>query len=105
VSFELLPVKRLELILPSAELEIVLEKLDRYGVTKYTIVDNIDGKGDRGSSSDEFGDRGQNVYILIACNTETANLVCQKMTTFLERFGGMCLVTDSSWLVHGSGSI
>lgn len=95
------PVKRIEIVVGAPELDALTEGLERVGADAYTVMRNVAGKGDRGArSDDELSDVFRNVYIVIACAPERAAAVVEAVRPFLRRFGGMCLVSDASWVLH-----
>ncbi len=95
------PVKRIEIIIDSLDVRIVLEDLEAIGITSYSVIRNVIGSGDRGDrSGDLLNDAMSNTYILIACDEEQAERIVENMRPKLKRFGGMCLVSDAQWVKH-----
>lgn len=94
-------VKRVEIIISSLELKTVLAHFEDIGVTGYSIIRNVIGKGDRGSVSEEeeLGLLG-NDYVLVICDAEKAALIQAMLLPILERYGGVCLISEAEWLIH-----
>lgn len=94
-------VKKVEIIISSLELKEVLEILDQSQVTGYTVFNNTSGKGDRGFSNDDLGEVFSNTSIMTVCmNEEQLEKVIKNITPLLKRVGGVCLVTDTTWIHH-----
>jgi nitrogen regulatory protein PII len=95
------PMKRLDIVVDALELSNVAAVLDRAGVSGYTIIREVTGKGDRGDrSGDDLAGALRNGYILCACTDTQAQWIGEALRPVLRRFGGVCLVTDCLWLDH-----
>ncbi|PZO59894.1 MAG: transcriptional regulator [Phormidesmis priestleyi] len=91
-------VKRLEIIVSSRELPLILEKLDQSGVRGYSVIRDVIGKGDGGKVSDDFdfvSTTLSNVYILSFCDEEKTSCILEKIRPLLQKFGGACYISDS----------
>lgn len=94
-------VKKVEIIVSSLELEVVLEILNRAKVSGYTVIKNAYGQGDRGISNDDVDNVFSNSYILTVCTNENQlDQVVHMITPILKKVGGICLVSDSNWISH-----
>jgi nitrogen regulatory protein PII len=97
----MLPMKRLEIILDAPEERPVTALLDRAGVSGYTIIRNVAGKGGRGiQRGDELTDVFSNVLIMTACTPEQADRAVELLRPLMTRVGGLVLVSDAHMLVH-----
>ena len=95
------PVKRIEIILPEGESEAVLQALRETSITGYTLIPSVSGRGDRGATVHGLGlARLTNSYLLIACEPPQVEEIVETIRPFLRRFGGICLVSDASWVLH-----
>lgn len=93
------PVKKLEIILDAPEEKSVTSVLDRIGVSGYTIIRNVAGKGGRGiQRGDELTDVFSNVLIMTACTPAEADKAVEQLRPLLRRVGGLCLVSEASML-------
>ncbi len=95
------PVKRIEIIIDSLDVKMVLQDLEDIGITSYSVIRDVIGSGDRGArSGDLLNDAMKNSYILIACDDTEAEKITEALRPKLKRYGGMCLVSDAQWLTH-----
>lgn len=95
------PIKRVEIIIDSPEVDDIIEVIESAQVTGYTIIRDVVGRGDRGlqvgyALSGAFS----NSYILIACEPEAATRLVELVRPILTRRGGVCLVSDAQWVKH-----
>ncbi len=94
-------VKRMEIVVDSVELPRITAAIDAAGVSGYTILRGVEGKGDRGlRSGDQPADVLKNVMLIVAATPAQAETLAKKIHPMLKRFGGMCLVSDASWVDH-----
>ena len=95
------PVKRVEIVTASVEIDHVVRVLDRLGVSGYTLVRDVEGSGGRGRSSDGALTGGlTNSYVFTACEPDEAAAIVEAIRPILERFGGVALVSDALWVRH-----
>jgi nitrogen regulatory protein PII len=92
-------VKRLEIIAASLELEKLIAKLDAAGVPGYSIIRNVVGRGSDGgdvSTDSDFASTPlSNIYIVSFCSEEQVNSVLTSIQPLLNRYGGVCYVSDA----------
>jgi nitrogen regulatory protein PII len=93
-------VKRIEIIIPAVEIKTVLSRLDKLGLTGYSIMKNVTGSGDRGLSTDDLGEDLSNDYILTTCCEDQEQQVADAIRPILKKFGGICLISDAKWIAH-----
>jgi nitrogen regulatory protein PII len=94
-------VKKVEIITSTLEIERVLDLLDRVGVSGYTVIKDLEGKGDRGIADGKIDKVFSNAYILTVCaNNKQIDDLVTKVTPILKKVGGVCLVTDANWVSH-----
>ncbi|WRH65348.1 MAG: P-II family nitrogen regulator [Planktothrix sp. GU0601_MAG3] len=94
-------VKKVEIIIGSFEANEVLELLDQAKVKGYTVIKNTSGKGDRGFYNDDLGEVFTNTYIMTVCtNEKQLEQIISSVNPLLKRVGGMCLVSDATWIHH-----
>ncbi len=95
------PVKRIELVVPELIVREVTELLDRHAVGGYTVTRGQSGRGDRGVQSVEgLAGEFSNASLLVVCDDARLAPLLDDVRRLLERFGGMCLVSDALWLKH-----
>lgn len=94
-------VKRVEIVTEALEMREVCEVLEAHGISGYTIIRDVVGKGERGvQSGDELTDVFKNSYLLTTCPAEKLQEVVEAVRPLLKRRGGVCLVSDAQWVVH-----
>ena len=94
-------VKRIEIITDTLEMREVCRVLDGLGVSGYSIVRDVRGRGERGvQSGDELSDVFTNSLLLLACPPERAPEIVEALRPILQKRGGICLVSDAQWVIH-----
>jgi nitrogen regulatory protein PII len=95
------PVKKIEIVVDALEIDEVLRALDRAGVSGYTVIREVTGRGDRGvRRGDELTGVFKNGYVMTACPEELVEAVVAAVRPILTRFGGIALVSDAQWVKH-----
>ena len=95
------PVQRVEIIVERAQRDRVLAVLAHAGVDGWSILPVVTGQGGRGPRGLE-GLPGALENDLILSAVEDAQLpeVLEQLRPVLERWGGVCLVSEARWLRH-----
>ncbi|MEA5509466.1 transcriptional regulator [Crocosphaera sp. UHCC 0190] len=94
-------VNKVEIIISTLELNEILDILNSVRVSGYTVIENIAGKGDRGMSYNDLDRTSSNSYIMTVCtDKKQLDFLVEEVVKLLKRIGGVCLVTDSNWVVH-----
>lgn len=92
------PVKKLEIVIHDGEIPAITKVFMKFGVSGYTIVPNVQGRGAGGLSGDDLHG---NSYVMAICkDAEQATSVIDKLEPILKRLGGICVVSDASWIAH-----
>ncbi|MCY7276117.1 MAG: P-II family nitrogen regulator, partial [Phormidesmis sp. CAN_BIN44] len=60
----------------------------------YTVIRNVAGRSLRGTVSDDFSSL-DNVYVIAFCSTEQIDAVIENLNSILNKFGGVCFVSDA----------
>lgn len=98
------PVKRVEIVVAEVLLPRLRELLERAEVRAFTMLQQASGSGDRGArAADEMSGVFENVVLVIACDEATVARLEKPLGRLLGTYGGMCLVSDAQYLVHGDG--
>lgn len=93
--------KKVEIICDTVEVKDVVKLLEGVGVTGYTIVRDVVGKGGRGSRrGDDLTDVFKNSMILTVCTPEQIPALVDAIRPILKRFGGICLISDTHYVIH-----
>ena len=94
-------VKRIEIITGALEMEAVSAVLEAHGVSGYTIIKDVTGKGERGvQSGDDLTDVFKNSYLLTTCPPEQVEVIIEAIRPLLQQRGGVCLISDAQWVLH-----
>jgi nitrogen regulatory protein PII len=95
------PIKKLEIVTASVEIGSVARLLDELGVSGYTIVRGVEGRGGRGRlHGDELTGASGNSYLMAACPAEDVPRIVDAVRPVLARVGGVALVSDALWVRH-----
>jgi nitrogen regulatory protein PII len=89
-------VKRIEIMSDSVELGKLIKVLEKTGVTKYTVIRNVAGKGGKGSTSSDLEmTMIENDYLIAFCLPERLDSVLDAVKPILNKFGGACYISDA----------
>jgi hypothetical protein len=88
-------IKRIELVVPAIEVNEIIKRLENMGVTKYSIIRHVVGRGASGAYSDDVDNQLASTYILTTCMAGQENDIFWELQPILKKFGGMCLVSDA----------
>lgn len=99
----MIKIKRIEIVTNSVELHELERALHALGLSGYTVIPGVLGSGDRGRvSGDEMTGVCSNIYVLLAVPEDKLSVVVKIVKPMLDRFGGICLVSDAVSLPHGN---
>ncbi len=94
-------VKKLEIITEALEMPAVITVLEACGVSGYTVMKDVVGNGERGlRSGDALTQVLTNHYLVTTCPAEHLQEVVEAIRPILRKCGGVCLVSDASWVLH-----
>ena len=94
-------VKKVEIITNTLEIKKVLRILDKVGVSGYTVIEDVTGKGDRGRVIDDLETEAlTNGYVMSICTEDQEHKVVEAIKPILKKYGGVCIVSDAKWIVH-----
>ncbi len=89
-------VKRVEIISDSVELGKIIDGLEKAGVSSYTVIRNVAGKGVRGTVFDDSAvTMLDNAYVIAFCNPDIVKPVIEVIRPILNKFGGSCWISDA----------
>ena len=95
------PMKKVEVVVDCVYLNRVLDILERQGVSGYTVIRDVLGKGERGiMAGDELTDVFKNSYVFTVCSEEIAKSIAESLRPLLSKVGGVCIISDVLWLMH-----
>ena len=95
-SLNLSPLKKLERILEGAHQEFATDLLDRAGVTGYTIVGNLSGKGRHGFHEGHlmFNEDAVLIMIIVAVPGELVEPILEGFSPFFNNHTGVVFISD-----------
>ena len=90
-------VKRIEIVIDKPHVSDVKRVLDRIGVPGLTILDTLAGYGGRGTrTGGDLSDAQVNRYLITTCRPDQLDELAAALEPLLERFGGLCLISDAA---------
>jgi nitrogen regulatory protein PII len=93
--------KRVEIVVDAVKAPELIEELERQGISGWSVIGGGTGSGSRGRrSGEELTGVFENRYILVACKPEQLDPLISVVRPILERFGGLCLVSDALSVLH-----
>ncbi len=95
-SLNLSPLKKLEIITEGGHKDFVTDLLDRAGVTGYTIVGNLSGKGSHGIYAGHvmFNEDDVLIMVIVAVPEELVSPILEGFAPFFEKHTGVVFVSD-----------
>lgn len=104
------PVKRIEMIVTSQEVEKILEVLEAVEVPGYTLIRDVIGKSNTRTVSDDLNlgsSKLSNVFIICYCASEKVKPIVEKVKPILNKYGGVCYLSEAMEIssVHCLGSL
>lgn len=89
-------VKRIEIFANYVELAKIIDALEKAGVSGHTIIKDVAGKGARGRYGDDLAmTLLDNVYVIAFFPPESLPRVETNIKPILNKFGGVCFVSDA----------
>ncbi|MBC2730088.1 P-II family nitrogen regulator [Thiobacillus sp.] len=90
------PLKKLEIILEGAHQEFATDLLDRAGVSGYTIVNNLSGKGRHGFHEGHlmFNEEAVLIMIIVAVPEELVKPILEGYAPFFSEHTGVVFISD-----------
>ncbi len=97
----MIAVKRIEIVIDAAHTPELVRVVKDAGAPGYTLLRDVQGSGDRGDrSGDGLSNVYRNCYLVTAVAEDTAQTIIEATRPMLERYGGVCLMTDAMLLRH-----
>ncbi|MEW6118838.1 MAG: P-II family nitrogen regulator [Pseudomonadota bacterium] len=90
------PLKKLEIILEGAHQEFATDLLDRAGVSGYTIVNNLSGKGRHGFHEGHlmFNEEAVLIMIIVAVPEDLVKPILEGYAPFFSEHTGVVFISD-----------
>ncbi len=92
------PVSRIEMIVSSQEVEKIINILETVGAPGYSLIRGVIGKSDWGTVSDDINlgsSKLSNVFIICYCPQEKVKPIVEKIKPILNKYGGVCYLSDA----------
>lgn len=88
--------KKLEIIVQGEQQDFVLDLLERAGVSGWTVVHNLSGKGSHGAHDAHLMFNADDVLVMVitAVPEDIADAILEGLTPFFNRHMGVVLSTD-----------
>lgn len=95
-TLNLSPLKKLEIILDGEHLEFATDLVERAGVTGYTIINNLSGKGSHGFHEGGLMFNEDNVLVMLiaAVPEELVSPILEGFAPFFAAHSGVVFVSD-----------
>jgi hypothetical protein len=96
------PCKRIEIIIEETLARRLADRLQALGAPGYTLIPRARGAGDRGPmrGDDPTGAASNCVFIVACDDDEIVERIVEGTRELLARAGGVCLVSEASWIRH-----
>ncbi len=86
---------KVEIVTDAIKLDSIVKLLDEIGVSGYSIIKGVEGKGTSGArSGDGLTELFKNDYIIVICNEKQMNTIVEAVCPIIHKFGGICIVSD-----------
>ena len=95
-DLKLIQFKKLEIILEGAHQEFAADLLDRAGVSGYTIVNNLSGKGRHGFHEGHlmFNEDAVLIMIIVAVPEDLVEPILEGFAPFFDKHTGVVFISD-----------
>jgi len=95
-SLNFSPVKKLEIILSGEHQAFATDLLDNAGVTGYTIINNLSGKGRHGFHEGHimFNEEDVLIMIIVAVPEELVDPILEGLDPFYSEHTGIVFISD-----------
>jgi nitrogen regulatory protein PII len=95
-NLNLSPVKKLEIIIEGAYQEYATDLLDRAGVTGYTIIGNLSGRGRHGFHEGHlmFNEEAVLIMIIVAVPPDLVEPILEGFEPFFNQHTGVVFISD-----------
>jgi nitrogen regulatory protein PII len=93
--------KRIEIITGAYDMREVIRVLDQAGLSSYTLIPDIQGKGERGTrDAGDLTEAFKNSMLIVVCSETHWEGLKEKLRLVVERLGGMVIASDCELLKH-----
>jgi nitrogen regulatory protein PII len=92
-------VNRIEMIITSQEVNKVIKILEKEKAPGYSIINNVIGKSDHGTVSDDVdlgSSKLSNVFLICYCPQEKVEVIVEQIKPILNKYGGACYLSNAT---------
>ena len=96
-ELNLYPMKKVEIIVRGEDLNFVIDLLEKAGISGYTIIHNISGKGSHGFHEGHllFNEDDVLVMVISVMPEEKAKAILEGLTPFFNKHSGVVFISDT----------
>ncbi|MDP2188155.1 MAG: hypothetical protein Q8J69_05685 [Sphingobacteriaceae bacterium] len=93
--------KRIEIITGAYDMREVIRLLELAGLPSYTLIPDIQGKGERGTrDADGLTGAFKNSLLIVVCSETAWEGLKETLRNLIQRVGGMVMACDCEFLMH-----
>jgi nitrogen regulatory protein PII len=93
--------KKVQIIISSLEADEIIEVFERHGHNAYTRIEDIKGRGERGTQDGQGLARAfSNDMLIFIVPDQTFESVREELRELMQEYGGLCLVSTVESLLH-----
>lgn len=93
--------KKVQIIISSLEADEIIEVFEKHGHNAYTRIEDIKGRGERGTQDGQGLARAfSNDMLIFIVQESTFESVREELHELMEEYGGLCLVNTVESLLH-----
>ncbi|MCB9883284.1 MAG: transcriptional regulator [Planctomycetes bacterium] len=95
-------VEKIEVVIDAPHSSQVVAVFEKHGLGGWSRIREVSGFGERGERGcDDITGVTNNHLLVTTCAPEALPRLLEELRPLLERHGGVCLVTEARWLMHG----
>lgn len=89
------PQKKVEIIIESVQKNKIITFLEKLEINGYSVIPSVMGKGAHGyHDSKGLSNTLSNTYFMTICSSEKAHELAQAIKPLIDRYGGICILSD-----------
>lgn len=93
--------KKVQIIISSLDADEIIDVFEQHGQKAYTRIEDIKGRGERGTQDGQGLARAfSNDMLIFIVSQETFDSLKEDLRELMKEYGGLCLVNDVESLIH-----